>query len=299
MRRHFFLGRPTAFRVTPRLALFARWPRPRRPRRAPRALSACPAVPGGPAQGVPVGLRARRRCGASAARPPDSWRKVAIALAGLFAAAVLAIFLLDVLLWPTLRTLAQAEIQNLAVTGMYEAVREEIGRGGADYRQLFRVETDEAGQVTFMQPDTVAVNDCAARIAVAIQKQVQALDGRKICIPLGRALGSRLFGGIGPRISVTVYPVMLEDVRIWDAFESAGINQTRHRIYLNVQLRMRTAIPFIQADVPVEADFPLAEAVVVGQVPSTYVGGVWLPFFPKDGQAGADTGNPTGGPAGP
>jgi len=211
---------------------------------------------------------------------------VVVALALIAGAAALVLVLLDLLLWPTLRTLAQVEIQNSAVAAMYRAVQREVAASGLDYRDLFHVETNASGQVTFMQPDTAAVNDFAARVTLAIRDELEAIGGRRISIPLGRALGSRLFGGLGPRISVTVYPVVVESVRIWDTFESAGINQTRHRIRLNVKLLARTAVPFIHDDLPVEGDFPVAEAIIVGQVPHTYVGGVWLPFFPRDeGQA--------------
>ncbi len=215
-------------------------------------------------------------------------------LTALVALAVLVLFLLDVLLWPTLRTLAEAEVQNMAVAGMYQAVRDEITEAGLDYRRLFSVETNAAGQVTFMQPDTVTVNDFAARLALAVQARLAGMDGRKVRIPLGRALGSRLLGWMGPRIGVRIYPVTLQNVRIWDTFESAGINQTRHRIYVNVRLITKTAIPFVGSDFTVEGDFPVAEAVIVGQVPNTYVGGVWLPFYPRDA-GGAAVPRGTGG----
>lgn len=265
MRRHFFWGRPTAFRLRPRLVLGRR--------RSPRGGTLSPG--GGylsPGEGRGRPLR----------WPPNPWRRLALGLGTIFALAVSSVFLLDVLLWPTLRTLAQAELQNLAVVGMYEAVRTEMTESGLDYRRLFRVETNETGQVTFMQPDTVMVNDLAARVAVAIQDEMAGLGTRTIYVPLGRAFGSRLLGGVGPRIGVKIYPLMLESVKIWDTFESAGINQTRHRIYLNVKLVAKTAVPFILSEVPVEGDFPIAEAIIVGQVPDTYVGGMWLPFFPRE-----------------
>jgi sporulation protein YunB len=201
--------------------------------------------------------------------------------------AALVLFLLDVLLWPTLRTLAQAELQNLAVEIIHEAVRREVAATGLDYQSLFRVELSEEGHVTLLQPDISAVNDLAARTALAVKREAVSLEGRKLYIPLGRALGSRLLGGVGPRIPVTVYPLFVESVRIWDTFEAAGINQTRHRIYLNVRLTSRTAIPFIETEVTVEGDFPVAEAVIVGPVPRTYLGGGYLPIFPAP-DAGGD-----------
>lgn len=204
-----------------------------------------------------------------------------MALAAIVTLGALSVFLLEVLLWPALRTLTEVQLQNLSVTAMYEAVRTEITENALDYRTLFHVETNAAGAVTFLQPDTVAVNEFAAGVAAAIRNQIAELGQPTIEIPLGRALGSRLLGGLGPRLKVKVFPLVLQDVRIWDTFDSAGINQTRHRLYLNVKLTAKTAVPFIASEVAVEGDFPVAEAIIVGQVPNTYVGGMWLPFFPR------------------
>jgi sporulation protein YunB len=215
--------------------------------------------------------------------PAGPWEKFVAAVVALLVVAGVALFFLDILFWPALRTLAQAELKNLAVEIMYEAVRREMAETEMDYQSLFRVETNDEGVVTLLQPNTFAVNDLAARSALAIKDSIRVLEGRKILIPLGRALGSRLLGGVGPRIPVTIYPMFIEDVTIWDTFEAAGINQTRHRIYLNIKLNSRTAIPFIETEVSVEADFPVAEAVIVGPVPRTYLGGGYLPIFPRIG----------------
>jgi len=266
MRRRFFWGRATATRGPGLLQVWG-W----RMRRRPPSRSA-------------------GRPGATAP-PAGPLRRLAAGFLVLLVAAGAALFFLDMMLWPTLRTLARAEIQNLAVSAVYRAVESVLEDTSLDYQSLFRVEMNEEGRVTFMQPDTAAVNAFAAKVAVTVQEEVRTLDGRRILIPLGRALGSRLLGGLGPRIPVRVYPVMLEEVRIWDAFETAGINQTRHRLYVNVRLDVGTAIPFIESGITVEADFPVAEAVIVGEVPGTYVGGLWVPFFPRD--AGSSAPAPT------
>ncbi len=306
MRRHFFWGRPTAFRLEPRLFPRRHYPpgyslrRPASQEATGRGLVRTP-EPGLTLPEVPD----------DGSRPPVAvpevplgaapWRKLALGLTLVAVLAAAALFLLDVLLWPTLRTLAEAEIQNMATTGMYRAVQVEMTESGLDYRSLFRVETDTEGQVTFMQPDTIAVNNLAGHLTLAVQAEMVAMDGRKVYIPLGRALGSRLLGWMGPRIGVKISPVAVTYVRIWDTFESAGINQTRHRLYVNVRVMTKTAIPFIGSDYTIEGDFPIAEAVIVGRVPNTYVGGVWVPFYPRDaGDSAAPEGSsPPGSSTGP
>jgi sporulation protein YunB len=60
-------------------------------------------------------------------------------------------------------------------------------------------------------------------------------------------------------------------VKIIDNFESAGINQTRHSIYLSFDTNVRIVIPTKSGDALVATQVPLAETIIVGTVPTTYV----------------------------
>ena len=51
---------------------------------------------------------------------------------------------------------------------------------------------------------------------------------------------------------------------------SEGINQTRHRIYLEIKTSVRMVAPFISNVVPFETNMTVAETVIVGDIPNTY-----------------------------
>ena len=53
-------------------------------------------------------------------------------------------------------------------------------------------------------------------------------------------------------------------------FESAGINQTRHRIYLEIKSKMGVVAPFVSKRVEVINEVNIAETVLIGDVPETY-----------------------------
>ncbi len=53
-------------------------------------------------------------------------------------------------------------------------------------------------------------------------------------------------------------------------FSEAGINQTLHRIYLNVNCKVTILTPFDSIEENITNQVLLAEAVVMGEVPSTY-----------------------------
>ncbi len=53
-------------------------------------------------------------------------------------------------------------------------------------------------------------------------------------------------------------------------FSQSGINQTLHRIYLNVNCTVTILTPFDTIDQSITNQVLIAEAVIVGDVPSTY-----------------------------
>ena len=57
------------------------------------------------------------------------------------------------------------------------------------------------------------------------------------------------------------------------SFESAGINQTWHRVLLDIQVLMRIAVPLMSEDILVSTQVPILEEVFIGSVPSWYFAG--------------------------
>ena len=59
-------------------------------------------------------------------------------------------------------------------------------------------------------------------------------------------------------------------------FESAGINQSKYKVYLHVKTETRLLVPFMSEKFTTENTVLIAEAVIVGDVPQTYAN------IPKD-----------------
>lgn len=70
---------------------------------------------------------------------------------------------------------------------------------------------------------------------------------------------------------VKVVPVGSVSSEFVTEFRTAGINQTRHKVYIRIRANMRIVIPTGAREVEVVAQVPVAETVIVGQVPQSYV----------------------------
>ena len=65
-------------------------------------------------------------------------------------------------------------------------------------------------------------------------------------------------------------------VDFFSEFKQAGINQTIHRIYVKVDTKVQVIIPFSNKFVEIGSEVPIAETIIVGDVPDTYI---YVPDF--------------------
>ena len=166
--------------------------------------------------------------------------------------------------------MAEARARQLAVEAINNAVAEVIHQS-VGYEDLIKTTLDESGQVAMLQANTLLMNDLASKAALAAQRNLQSLTNQGVQLPLGAAFGIGLWGGSGPTIRVNVVPVGSVTTRFVTAFESAGINQTRHEISLEASILMRIVIPTGANSVSVNAYVPVAESIIVGRVPDSFV----------------------------
>ena len=80
-----------------------------------------------------------------------------------------------------------------------------------------------------------------------------------------------MFYTLGPKITVKMQQVGNIETSYESIFESAGINQTRHKIYLNVKSKMRVIVPFHSDEIEVTCQIPISDTVIVGKIPNTAI----------------------------
>lgn len=194
-----------------------------------------------------------------------------IIIAGLF----LSLFYVERALRHTVITLAEAEAIWSATHAINTAVLEHVS-AHVSYADLIKPEKDANNQVIFMQINTMLVNKIKSEAEIAIQDSLRELEQKRISIPFGQVFGAKLLSNLGPMIRLVVVPMGTVHVDVADSFEAAGINQTRHRIYLNVRSDVRVVFPLLDREVPITTQIPIADAIIVGPVPQVYLG--QLPF---------------------
>lgn len=170
----------------------------------------------------------------------------------------------------TLTEIAKSRAQLAGQRVITQAVNEKIA-SKAEYQDLVAIHKDGEGRVVLIQPNTVKINRMMAETLLCVEKGFTELERQSYSIPLGQALGSRVFAGYGPGITVRMMPVGRIKADLVDHFEDAGINQTRHLVCIKVSGKIKVVVPFNKEEIDVAMTIPLAETIVVGQVPRTYM----------------------------
>ena len=82
--------------------------------------------------------------------------------------------------------------------------------------------------------------------------------------------GTKILSGRGPDIPIKMSTVGNVETNLISQFSHAGINQTIHRIYLDVKCNVTILTPFDTVEQQITNQVLIAEAVIVGEVPETY-----------------------------
>ncbi|HOB29213.1 MAG TPA: sporulation protein YunB [Bacillota bacterium] len=171
---------------------------------------------------------------------------------------------------PAILAAAVMECDNIATMAINKIILEKVVPT-VSYKDLISVEQDENGKIVMAQANIVEINRVMALTTAATGEAVTEISDREIKIPLGKITGSYLLAAYGPKIPVRLKPMGRVNTVVFDSFEDAGINQTRHKIYLQVIIEVQIIVPLIVDSVEVFTMVPLADTIYIGEVPEMLV----------------------------
>ena len=173
-----------------------------------------------------------------------------------------------------LRELSCDMVLSDAVDLMTLCVNDTINRtlSGRDYGYDYfvTIDRDESGAVTAIKANMARINALSSELLSDI---VEAADKGELSlsIPIGNILGSSLLLGKGPDIPVDITLLTSSRVDFKNEISAAGINQTKHEMKLDVVVDIDVVLPWRTVSTQVVTEILIAETVIVGEVPQTYL----------------------------
>ena len=172
---------------------------------------------------------------------------------------------------PMLETTATSKVTNLMVQAIDTAVDNCLQENDMNYGDFVTLETDSTGKVTSITSNTTANSRFKRQVTEAVIRQLGAMDSGELGVPLGTLTGQPLLSGAGPRVRVKVDSVGEVTADYANTFTSAGVNQTLHRVCLDITATVYLFLPGEILPVSVSSSVCVAETVIVGETPDTYL----------------------------
>ncbi len=139
------------------------------------------------------------------------------------------------------------------------------------YEDLVTVLRNESGDIVSFSANPLKINKIARDTASISQSNLKNLSLNGIPVPLGALTGVEALAGLGPSIQFRIIPVSSVSCDFFSEFESVGINQTKHSIYLNVIADISIVMPSRTKNFAVTTEILVGESVIVGHVPDTFL----------------------------
>ena len=171
---------------------------------------------------------------------------------------------------PVLLQVASTRASNMVSRIVNAAVNEAMAAGKLDYDDLVTLETGAQGSVIALKSNMMAANRLQSEISADVLRRLGDISTTDLRIPIGTLSGIALLAGRGPALTIRMQTVGSAEANFRNEFTSAGINQTKHRILLDVDVYVSILLPGFYTSTKVSSEVAVAETVIVGSVPDTY-----------------------------
>lgn len=174
--------------------------------------------------------------------------------------------------WSAINPIFQTLCEDTAKSIATKITNEESTKVMAShtYDELYEIEKDSAGKIQLISANIVEINEITSDIAINIQNALNNSEGSEVKLSIGAITGSKYFSGSGPKFKVKISSVGNVDTELKSEFIKQSINQTLHRVYLQIDCNVNVLTPFYTVKQKISNQVLLAENVIVGEVPETY-----------------------------
>ena len=172
---------------------------------------------------------------------------------------------------PAIEDMASAQVADEASDRIAEAITAQMERDGVCYDSVVALEKDAQGRLLALRTDMNRLNRLRNETLSIINARITDGGESELGVPLGSVFLPALFSGKGPRLPVRVLTVSNCDAEFYSSFEEAGINQTLHRITMQVSMNITLLTPAGTQQVRVDSGVVVAETILIGQVPETLI----------------------------
>ena len=192
-------------------------------------------------------------------------------LTWLVAAAVMcaAVRLTECALRPVLAAAARYQVRSQVTAAVEQWAARDLQERGVDYSDFVTITRNEAGEITALSADMARLNLLRAELSAHLLQRLE--DSQlELTVPVGSLLPLEPTWARGPELHLRALALGTASAEFESEFTSAGINQTRHRLWLELSVPVTVLLPGGGEELTVDSHLCVAETVIVGRVPQTW-----------------------------
>lgn len=160
------------------------------------------------------------------------------------------------------RSLSQKAVES----AIYEVISDSIA-----YDRLITITRNDVGDVVLISTNSLQINMLARELVSVAQEKLEEIGSKGLEIPLGSFTGLPILVGRGPAVKIELLPIGNISCKFTSEMESAGINQTNHKIYLTINSNVSMILPTANQLVTTQTQIMIAENIIIGKIPETYL----------------------------
>lgn len=173
--------------------------------------------------------------------------------------------------YPVFRSLAQTHVKNTASDLINDAIAEQIEAGNIQYDRIVYFEKDLNGRITALKTNIGEINRLKTDVLNIINDEILSTDESSLGVALGSMFLPEFLSGKGPKLPVRILVIRNSEADFYSEFSEAGINQTLHKLNMEVFLDVTVLVLGGTMDFTISSHMVVAETVIVGDVPQTYL----------------------------
>jgi len=166
--------------------------------------------------------------------------------------------------------IAVSDASDIVTSQVNRVIAEIMRQGDYDAEYFVSLEKNDQGEIVAVSSNMARINALSAQI---LENVIGSTENRvlTVSIPVGNLSGISLLMGRGPSVPVQIIMLTSSRVEFSNSVLTAGINQTKHQINLQVLVDIDVLVPWGTESAQVVTDVLIADTMVVGQVPDTYL----------------------------
>ncbi|WP_278280428.1 sporulation protein YunB [Clostridium sp. L74] len=180
------------------------------------------------------------------------------------------LYTFDRVITPSMLDIAESQIRAKITDVINKAIINEYTKN-FHYDDIINIEKDVNGDITLLKADTLKMNKIACDVSLESQSELKKLEHMGISFPMGYVFKNNLLAYYGPNVKVKIRHLGYIETKYFSNFNSAGINQTRHTISVQVKSKVRIILPLKTKEIEVKNQVPICETIIVGNTPNTAI----------------------------